>query len=147
MKKLSMILLSTLLIAVLAACASLPTNPPKGITVNYIDFDKIDSSSLNAAQLKMIEQNKANKGFSYWQEDNAYYIVIFAGEKPTGGYGMDVKSVEDNEGKTNILVEITAPKDMATQVITYPYVIIKAAGITDNFNIVDTDGIVYKLMK
>lgn len=147
MRKLIMILLSILLVVTLVACSNVPIPPPQGITVNDIDFEKVDGNSLTDAQIKMIEKNKVDKGYSYWQEDKAFYIVIFAGEQPTGGYAFDVKSVEDNEGKTNILVELTPPKDMATRVLTYPYTIIKAEGITDNFNIVDTNGEVYKLIR
>lgn len=146
------ILTIAILTAMLAGCTQTPApvqgapdiaSPPQGITVNQIDFIPVDVQSLSAAQQAKIETLKVNKGYSYWEEDGGYMIAIFAGEQPTAGYQLHVKSIEDNEGKTNILVDLTAPQGMVNQVITYPYIVVKAAGITDNFNIEGTDGSLY----
>jgi hypothetical protein len=53
-----------------------------------------------------------------------------------------VVSVEDNEGKTNVIVKETAPNkgDMVITVITYPYTIVTMKGVTNNFNVVNEDG-------
>lgn len=83
-----------------------------GITVNQIEFEIVSDVGAN------LDQFKPDRGYAY-------------GEK------------EDNEGLTNISVLETAPKpdDMVTQVITYPHVIVKVTGITDNFNITNQDGV------
>lgn len=118
-----------------------PSLPPmKGITVNKIVFEVLDFNSLSNEHKKIIEENKTSRGYSYWEEDNGYVIVIFAGEKSTAGHKTDVIRVEDNEGKTVILVEEKAPKEMGATVISYPYTIIKAKGITNNFIIEDFNG-------
>lgn len=158
MKKiLKMALMSTIIITSLTACSSgnpvpaqntQPNPPPmQGITVNSIDFEIINTENLSNAQKEIIEKYKTSKGFTYWQEDGYFYIAIFAGQKPSAGYTVDVKSIEDNEGRTNILVAIIGPKDMASSVISYPYVVIKADGITDNFNIKDSNGDFYKALR
>lgn len=154
---LKMALVSTIIITSLTACNSgnpvpaqntQPNLPPiQGITVNSIDFEIVKTDTLSNAQKDIIEKYKASKGFTYWQEDGYFYIAIFAGQKPSAGYTVDIKSIEDNEGKTNILVAIIGPKDMASSVISYPYVVIKADGITDNFNIKDTNGDSYNALR
>lgn len=123
-----------------------PANPPQGITVNYKDFTIVDSNNLSNAQKEMLDKYKTSKGYTYWQEDGDFFIAIFAGEKPSAGYVVNVKSIEDNEGKTNILIDVQGPKDMAASVITYPYIVVKVTGITDNFNIKDTNGDTYAVL-
>lgn len=120
----------------------------QGITVNQIQFSVVDASSLTEEMIKEIDTLKLQRGYSYWpQEDGSYLIFISAGEKATGGYGIEVVSIEDNEGNTNILVkESKAEDDVATQVLTYPYVIVKASGITDHFIIKDQNQEEYQLI-
>jgi hypothetical protein len=120
---------------------SAPSN--QGITVNRINFTEIDAESLDSTRAQLINDMSLTRGYTYWtNEDGTYTVFIGLGERATAGYGIKVLSVEDNEGNTNILVEETKPgkDDMVAQVITYPYVIIQMGGITDNFNIADTEG-------
>ena len=115
----------------------------QGITVNTINFREIDISTLDDVHVRLINDMSLSRGYTYWvNEDGTYTVFIGLGERSTAGYGITVISVEDNEGNTNILVEETKPgkDDMVAQVITYPYVIIQMGGITDNFNIADTEG-------
>ncbi len=113
----------------------------QGITVNQIEFEVIDIATLSEELLSEIEALKVQKGYEFWQqEDGSFLILISAGEKLTGGYGIEVESIEDNEGKTYIYVKETEPEgDMNLQALTYPFVVIKAAGITDQFVILDQD--------
>lgn len=112
----------------------------RGITVNKINFEVVDVSTLSEQLQNEIEALKQQRGYEFWlQEDGSYYILISSGEKSTGGYGIEVNSIEDNEGRTIIAVTETAPgaDEMTAQMITYPFVVIKASGITDNFMIND----------
>lgn len=113
----------------------------QGITVNQIAFEVIDIATLSEEMLSDIEALKVQKGYEFWQqEDGSFLILISAGEKLTGGYGIEAESMEDNEGKTIIHVKETVPEgDMNLQALTYPFVVIKAAGITDQFLILDQD--------
>ncbi len=111
----------------------------QGITVNQIQFSTVDFGTLSEQIVSEIEVLKLQRGYSYWlQEDGSYLIFISAGEKTTGGYEIEVVSMEDNEGKTIISVkETTADGDMAIQVMTYPYVLVQASQITDQFIVHD----------
>lgn len=111
--------------------------PKQGIAVNHevVNINSIDDQLSND-----IEQLKQTRGYEYWvQEDGSYLILISAGEKPTGGYEIEVKSVEDNEGQTIINVMEIEPgaNDVVTLAITYPFTVIKVSGVTDQFSIYD----------
>jgi hypothetical protein len=124
-----------------------PSN--QGITVNQINFKVIDSSTLLEELRNEIEILKLQKGYQFWkQDDGSFFILISAGEKNTGGYGIEVESIEDNEGKTIVSVKETEPAegDMNLQALTYPFVVVKASEITDQFMIRDQDQNEYTLI-
>lgn len=122
---------------------------PQGFTVNKIEFSELKENELPANMANSIKILKANRGYIYEEVKNEYYIVIFSGKKPTGGYSIKVNSVEDVEGRTNIIVEENSPKpeQIVTQAITYPYTIIKASQITPNFTIKNTKGESFEELK
>ncbi len=113
----------------------------QGITVNKIIFEVLEIENLSEQIRNEIEVLKLQKGYEFWQqEDGSYLIMIGAGEKLTGGYGIEVEAVEDNEGKTVIsVIEHEPVGDMNLQALTYPFVVIKAAGIADRFLILDQE--------
>jgi hypothetical protein len=53
-------------------------------------------------------------------------VVIFAGEKPTGGYSIEVKSLELKDKKLVVHWKLKAPgpDDIVTQAITYPELVL-----------------------
>lgn len=120
----------------------------QGITVNQIKYEVVDVSNLPEQLAEEIETLKLSQGYAYWlQEDGSYYILISAGEKSTGGYDIKVEAIEDNEGKTIIsVIESESTDDMVAQVISYPVVIVKAAGITDQFIVRDQNQKEYSLL-
>ena len=123
--------------------------PSQGITVNNIDFKEVSLNELTPEKIELINQLVLLKGYYYWVDSNGLYTMyIGMGEKPTGGYSIKVLSVEDNEGKTNILVEETIPgtDENVSQALTYPYVVIEMKGITDRFTIMTTNKDEYKLV-
>ena len=124
----------------------------KGITVNKIAFQTVtNESTLPKAIQEKIQALKTNRGFylfnnkEYGIKEDGYHLLISLGERSTSGYGIKVKAVEDNEGKTLVYVEETKPgKDtMTAQVITYPYTVIKIKGVTPNIKIVEEKGKAY----
>ncbi len=133
-----------------ATSANPGTTPPQGITVNKIDFKEVDPGVLEQEKYNKINSFALVGGYFYWVDtDGVYTMFIGLGEKPTGGYSIRVLSVEDNEGKTNIIVEeiIPKPDEIVTQALTYPYVVIEMKGITDRFIIKNTNNDEYKQIK
>lgn len=116
--------------------------PSNGITVNVIEFEMIGFDALNGDIQNEVDQLKLERGYNYWESDGGYILFIASGLKATGGFGIEVLSVEDNEGKTVVSVSETSPgpDDMVTQAIEYPYALIRFEGTTDDFSIINQDG-------
>jgi hypothetical protein len=53
-------------------------------------------------------------------------IGVFAGERPTGGYQIDVERIETRAGRLHVHVRDTVPPPgtLVTQSLTYPYHIV-----------------------
>ncbi|WHH57446.1 Gmad2 immunoglobulin-like domain-containing protein [Petroclostridium sp. X23] len=68
-----------------------------------------------------------DRGAYVYQHPDNTYIKINAGEKPTGGYGIEIKDFIDNEYEKKIVAEVTEPQkgEMVTQAITYPSIILR----------------------
>ncbi len=86
-----------------------------------------------------IEKYKEKRGYIVLNVDEGAYIFISSGEKTTGGYSISVKSVVQTDGVTKVTVEEKSPGkfDYVTLALTYPYVIIKVTGVTDNITVVN----------
>lgn len=67
------------------------------------------------------------------------YILVTYGEKPTGGYYVNIEDVKILEDKVEVDVRFKAPQegDMVTQAITYAYdlVVIKAVDLPVKYNV------------
>lgn len=111
----------------------------QGIVLNKINFEVVSEKNAPRILMEMVNKNKDKRGYVFTVDYSTgyIYIAVMSGTKPTVGYSIDVTGVEDNEGKTNVFVkELIAPKEnMLAQVITYPYTIIKAKGITPNITV------------
>ena len=141
-----------LLLTISLSCSSLPVYalnsnglsaaPIQSIVNNKINFEVISDINAPKDLLEMINKNKENKGFVFTIDDTTGYIylAVLNGTRPTGGYSIEVTGIDDNEGKTNVFVkEISPSTDMyVTQVITYPYTIVRAKGITPNITVKNT---------
>ena len=79
----------------------------------------------------------------YYYEDlggDVYHYVITSGEKSTGGYGIDIKSVTKDNDTVKVVVVETNPSGITTMAFTYPYVILELYEKPANIKIVNTDG-------
>ena len=127
--KMPYLIISILLILVMiAGCAAPQDGTDRGITTNDIEYEIITDDMLDEDTKDLIEQIKHIKGYRVIkEEDGYYYVFIGMGERPTGGYAIKIKSAEDIEGVTRILIEETVPgkDDMVTEALTYPYLVIK----------------------
>lgn len=69
-------------------------------------------------------------------------IYIGSGKQSTGGYGISVESVRKLKDITRIEVSETTPRpdENVTQVITYPYIVIKVFEAVGNIEVVNDQG-------
>ena len=119
------------------------TVPPTGNlameTVTYENLPQILKDKVDAL--------KYTQSFTAFRYNQSVYLIAARGQVPTGGYGIAIKEVHKETvslSKYNLgaVVEMTNPATdaMVTQVISYPYSIVKVnyfSGI-DKVNFVDT---------
>lgn len=121
----------------------------QGIVTNQIMFETIKSTETLPQDIqKSILALSQKRGYAFFADNGEYIIFVGLGEKPTGGYAIEVKRIEDVEGITKILVEEIEPgvDDVVTQALTYPYTIVRAKGITENFEVVNQKGESFSLL-
>ncbi len=105
-----------------------------------VDYDTVYIEELPMDIQLQIDALIVQRGYYKWTtDDGANYLLISSGEKPTGGYGIEMVSFGDYEGEYKVLVGEGKPaKDaVVPQIITYPYVVVKYVGdleITEVYN-------------
>ncbi len=107
----------------------------KGITVNEIPFERVSAEELPGDLKDKIEQSREEEGFDILRSADASFLVVYAGERPTAGYSIEISRIVDQEGVTQVTVRETMPgeDEMVAQVITYPFDIVKLGmGISGN---------------
>ncbi len=99
-----------------------------------------DEGELAPEIIRAIELQKKNKGYIWFeQEGGKSVVVIFAGEKVTGGYAVELVSVAPADDRIDIVVKETAPdKDaMVIQAVTYPYIIVRIDAMPERILVQD----------
>ncbi len=96
------------------------------------------------AELKAdVEKIQQKKGYSIIKSaDNKNYVFIGLGEKPTAGYGVDVKAIKETEDMVVIEVdEIKPAAGQATaQVISYPFVLLRLDTDMEEYEVINSAG-------
>lgn len=110
------------------------TSKNQDIATN-IKYEILDSSVYtNDKELKeWIEANKKREGITVKKNtDNSAIVLISGGERKTGGYGIGLKGISENNGVIEVDYEVISPSknDIVTQAITYPIMLVKI----DNVN-------------
>lgn len=124
-------------------------NNGKEINKMNVDFSVVDSKTLPQNYITYIGMLKQQRGFYYFKDGEYYYLIVFAGRKNTGGYGIKAKSAILKDEVVNVTVEETNPdpKLKVIQVLTYPYVCIKLKGDNLKFEVYDARGKAYEYIK
>lgn len=147
MKKIIIIGLTVLLLAtVFTGCQtaqSASTNDDKVPNEVSDKYERISVKDLDPEIKDKINSNRNEAGHMLIENNSGdYYFVVFAGEKPTGGYDIEITDVNISGDITNIVVKETSPSAdmMVTQALTYPMHIIRITDVTDNITVTkDTD--------
>jgi hypothetical protein len=145
MKKISIMLLFVLVVVLATGCgnAGSPQEPEE------LDYEVIKEVDALPQEIGSVVGNlKGARGYfvfdhqRYNTGDNLY-ILISSGERLTGGYTIEVKSVKTNAEKItlSIVIEEEKPADdaLVIQALTYPFVVIKLSGSFENYNIKNTE--------
>lgn len=100
-----------------------------------------DLSTLPEQAVEIIQPLKKKRGFfvlkHYSENREKSLVLIFSGEKRTGGYGITVEASIEYNDELVILIEeiIPGPDDMVTQALTYPRIALEVKDKYKNYRV------------
>ncbi len=125
MKKIiGLVLITVLGLSLFTACSSKNSQA----VIGDISFEVVGSDALTDSSLEeWYNKNNNKEGLSSFDFKEHKYILIGAGERPTGGYSVEVTSVVGKEDSILVDAKVNAPKadEMVTDAITYPSALIR----------------------
>ena len=96
-----------------------------------VAFEVLSEEMIPQKVQEILPRYKALERALACKIDGDIYVIATRGEKPTGGYTVDIdrmmKVKEEDKNKLVVYVTFEDPKpgDVVTQVITYPYAVAK----------------------
>lgn len=155
-KVLSLVLVGALATSVLVGCAKDKENTSntneqtqtqqteqetEKVSATEVSFTVVEE--LDEETQKTVDEKAKEKGFVVLsQEEESAVVMISSGEKPSGGYAIEVKTAEEKDGVVTITVKETAPEEDAivTDAITQPYTVVKLETKATAFNVLNAEG-------
>lgn len=98
---------------------------------DIVTFEVLTEEAIPQKVQEILPRYKALERALACKVDGEVYVVATRGEKPTGGYTVDIDQLikVKEEDKIKLVVYVTfqdpKPGDVVTQVITYPYAVAK----------------------
>ncbi|MGF7058443.1 protease complex subunit PrcB family protein [Brassicibacter mesophilus] len=124
-KAIALVLAVIMATFVFSACSPNKKTEPQ---MGNLTFEAVDTNSIDDNKVKQwYEKNWQSKGVFSFDSDEDKYILISAGQKPTGGYDVDIVSIEGKEDKIVVNAKVNTPKEgqMVTEILTYPNILVK----------------------
>lgn len=102
--------------------ANPPTSPAAAMPAGPLAFRPVESSALPAALSAWRQGMEDSPTGAGAYADNALFVMAAAGEQRSGGYRVEIRGVEMNDGKVIVtaLLHKPAPGGMVTAALTYP---------------------------
>jgi hypothetical protein len=134
MKKVIISLACVAVLAALYACVNVDLStetdagqPPSGTAGNEVAFQRVKQGELSGDIKDRIRPDEAQQGCDVLQSGGEYYLIVYVGERPTGGYSVEITGITNENGTVRVTVRETSPKpdDIVTQALTYPFDIVK----------------------
>ncbi len=115
-----LLLLLALLFLVAAGCGQeqLPAEPDSDEGVEIVLPDQ-----LPAEVEEWIEDSRQELAGQTYELEGVLYLLVTYGERPTGGYDVEITDIAIQDDKVVVTAEFTEPAEdeMVTQALTYPY--------------------------
>ena len=123
-----LILITSFLFTFLHGCKAEKNNLEK---IQDLDFTVLEESDIPKDLKKIIDEKKTESFKLSFTDQKYLYIVRGYGAQPSGGYSIKVKELYLTENAIYFKTELIGPsqQDLVTQVITYPYIVIKIENI------------------
>lgn len=128
------VVLMIVVLSVVTACFS-PKKETPAVTapLGELNYEVIDISSpsfdaINKDDLAdWYKSNSRKEGIHSFTQDTFRYLLISAGEKPTGGFSIENLHIVGTEANLDITASLKTPGqgEMVTQALTYPHLLVK----------------------
>lgn len=98
-----------------------------GNTADKIDYSIVDKPDIPEEVKDVVNEMKTKGGYKAVKVNDLQYVFIGLGERKTGGYDVELVSVENANGKVKIVYKEKKPDpgDMVTMALTYPYIVVE----------------------
>ena len=110
-----------------------------------------DPDTLPKKIAETLEHLKRQRGYFVFNPKdyvtgNDFYVLISAGEKPTGGYSINIDSLTLQNNTLKVVIKEQEPdaRDGVIQVITYPLVVVKMYDLIEGIYVIDEDNKEFK---
>jgi hypothetical protein len=112
---------------IFAVCGCSITKEDTTKKVKDIDYTVVEKDAIPEVIAKKIDEIKNEKFKVNYTEGNYLYIAIGYGEKPTGGYSIQVKDFYRAKDCIVVETKLIGPsqEDSVVTVMSYPYIVIK----------------------
>lgn len=112
------------------------------------EFVIVEEEMIPAGAREWLQGFEVERGAYVYQDPDGTYIKILGGEKPTGGYSIEVSDYDGAAYPRRITIEEVNPEADAetTQALTYPSIIIKVkSDQVSQYQVVTSDGDDYEV--
>jgi len=98
---------------------------------NSVDYEKVKSTNLSDDAQKELTVRKYAEGAYVFTDDGKHYLAVFAGERNTGGYGIEIIEIILTNANLTASVEMMEPDPdmMVTEALTYPMDLVELKNI------------------
>lgn len=95
--------------------------------IKDLEFTVVEEADIPEELLNSINEKKTTPFRMTYSNENYLYIVRGYGEQKSGGYSITVDELflTENSIYFKSTLKGPGPKDLVTQVVTYPYIVVK----------------------
>ncbi|MGM0651916.1 MAG: protease complex subunit PrcB family protein [Bacillota bacterium] len=117
------LLLPLMFLLVMGCGEKVPAEPVNGQEGNGEEVEVVSPDQLPAEIEEWIEDSRQDFAGQIYELEGVLYILVTYGEKPTGGYDVEITEIVLQDEKVVVTAEFIEPAEdeMVTQALTYPY--------------------------
>ena len=109
-----------------------------------------DLDALPEKVQSAVEELKEKRGYFFFSGEDFTvgddaFLLVSSGQRATGGYRIDLDDLNASKSNLEVIVEETEPKgDAVIQVLTYPLLVIKLSGTSENCTVQTTGNEIFE---
>jgi|GEM_PF-1521314 len=110
------------------------SDPSTCMIAEMVDYRQVDRNDLPQGVLDQIKDQALEAGYDVIQTDSATYLVVYMGQRNSGGYFLEVDGIHKvgDEFMVTVQENEPGPDMMVTMAITYPWTVVLVEDETFN---------------